>query len=158
MAHKPKQLGHVNLWVRDAERSEGFYADVLGLKATERRPGFAVFMSANLDESHEVALMQLGPDARGPEANQVGLNHVAWRMETFEDLQEVYGRLKERGIEIKGIGDHGISLGVYFQNPDGNGNEVYYELPRNQWPEGDSIFTGHFPMSLEDEPADLKAT
>ena len=52
MAHKPKQLGHVNLWVRDAERSERFYADVLGLQATERRPGFAVFMSANLDESH----------------------------------------------------------------------------------------------------------
>ena len=150
MAHKPKQLGHVNLWVRDAERSERFYADVLGLQATERRPGFAVFMSANLDESHEVALMQLGPDARSPEANLVGLNHVAWRMGSFEDLQEIYGRLKERGIGTR-IGDHGISLGVYFQDPDGNGNEVYYELPRDQWPKGDSIFTGHFPMSLKDQ-------
>ena len=30
-------------------------------------------------------------------------------------------------------GDHTISIGVYFSDPDGNGLEVYYELPRSQW-------------------------
>ena len=157
MGYTPKYLGHVNLYVRDSERAEKFYADVLGLHTYERRPGFAVFMSADLDQSHEVALMELGPDARGREENQVGLNHIAWRMGAFEDLKELYHRLKEREIETR-VSDHGISLGVYFRDPDGNGNEVYYELPRDQWPEGDSIFGGTFPMSLEDEPADVKAT
>ena len=150
MGHKPSQLGHVNLYVRDMERSEKFYADVLGLHTTERRPGFAVFMSADQEQSHEVALMQLGPDARGPEENQVGLNHIAWRMATFEDLKELHRRLKAKGIDIGGIGDHGITLGIYFRDPDGNGNEAYYELPRDQWPEGEQIFVGHFPISLED--------
>ena len=158
MAFKPRQLGHVNLFVRDAERSEAFYADFLGLHTTERRPGMATFMSANLDESHEIALMQVGPDASAPQSNQVGLNHVAWRMDTFEDLKELYQRLKEKGVNIEGIGDHGISLGVYFRDPDGNGNEAYFELPKDQWPEGDRIFAGHFPMSLEDEPAGAKST
>ena len=128
MGHKPSQLGHVNLYVRDIERSEKFYADVMGLHTTERRPGFAVFMSTDQEQSHEVALMQLGPDARDPEENQVGLNHIAWRMATFEDLKELHRRLKAKGIDIGGIGDHGISMGIYFRDPDGNGNEAYYEL------------------------------
>ena len=157
MAYKPKYLGHVNLYVTDADRSEKFYSDLLGLHINERRPGQVVFMSADEDQSHEIALMQLGPEARGREDGQVGLNHVAWRMDTFDDLKEIYDRLKDRDIETK-VADHGISLGVYFRDPDGNGNEVYYELPREQWPSGDRIFTGHFPMSLDDEPADVKAT
>ena len=142
MTFKPKYLGHVNLYVRDAERSAKFYADVLGLHTYENRPGRAVFMSADLDQSHEIAVMQLGPDARGPEENQVGLNHIAWRMETFEDLKELYQRLKEKGVKIERIGDHGLSLGIYFKDPDGNGNEVYYELPRDQWPNGEAVFGG----------------
>ena len=158
MSYTPKYLGHVNLYVQDAERSEKFYADVLGLHTYERRPGFAVFMSANLGESHEIALMQLGHDAHGRLENQVGLNHIAWRMATFDDLKELHKRLKEKGVEIGGIGDHGISLGIYFRDPDGNGNEAYYELPREQWPQDDQIFTGNFPMSMEDEPAEAKAT
>ena len=158
MAYTPKYLGHVNLWVRDADRSEKFYRDMLGLHTYERRPGFAVFMSADLEQSHEIALMQLGPDARGREENQVGLNHVAWKMESFEDLKELYQRLKERDVAIEKVADHGISLGIYFRDPDGNGNEVYYELPREQWPTGDQLFSGHFPMSLEDETADVTSS
>ena len=158
MTYKPKYLGHVNLYVRDAELCEKFYADILGLHTYERRPGRAVFMSADLDQSHEIALMHLGPDAAGPDANRVGLNHIAWRMGSFEDLRELYGRLKERGVETR-IADHGVSLGVYFQDPDGNGNEVYYELPRDAWPRQEQIFEGGgFPWKLEDDPAEVKAT
>ena len=153
MTHKPKQLGHVNLYVRDVERSEAFYVDILGLHTYERCPGRSVFMSVDLDQSHEVAVMQLGPDAAGPAQNQVGLNHIAWRMDTFEDLRELYHRLQARGVEIDRVMDHGISMGVYFRDPDGNGNEVYYELPRDQWPQGDELFTDKFPMSLEEEAA-----
>ena len=157
MTYKPKYLGHVNLYVRDAERSAEFYGDLLGLHVYERRPGRAVFMSADLEQSHEIALMQLGPDAAGPDANRVGLNHIAWRMESFQDLKELYGRIRERGLETR-VADHGVSLGVYFQDPDGNGNEVYYELPRDQWPRQEQIFEGGgFPWKLEDEPAPANA-
>ena len=158
MSFRPKYLGHVNIYVRDVGRSEKFYADVLGLHTNERRPGHAVFMSADPDQSHEIALMHLGPDAAGPDENRVGLNHIAWRMDSFEDLKELYHRLKEKGVKIEGIGDHGFSLGVYFQDPDGNGNEVYYELPGDQWPNGEGVFGGHFPMNLQDELATVKAS
>ena len=60
---KPMYLQHVNLYVRDAERSKQWYEDLLGLHTYEYRPGWAAFMSADTEQSHEVALMQLGPDA-----------------------------------------------------------------------------------------------
>ena len=44
----------------------------------------------------------------------------------------MYGRLKVRGIPVH-VADHTVSIGVYFSDPDGNGLEVYYELPRSRW-------------------------
>lgn len=156
MTHRPKYLGHVNLYVRDADASRLWYEDVLGLHTYHHRPGRAAFMSADLDQSHEVAVMQLGPDAPLQQRGQVGLNHLAFRMESLADLKDAYARLKERGVRIDHISDHGISLGIYFHDPDGNGLEVYYELPRAEWPRDDAVFTvqgGRFPGPWDDDPA-----
>ena len=67
-----------------------------------------------------------------PQKKQVGLNHVAWRMGSLEDLAEMYQRLKAKEVPIS-VSDHTVSIGVYFSDPDGNGLEVYYELPRSEW-------------------------
>ncbi|HZA25574.1 MAG TPA: VOC family protein, partial [Dehalococcoidia bacterium] len=77
MSYTPKYLGHVNIYVRNAERSQKWYEDILGLHTYDLMPGRAAFMSANRDESHEVALMEVGQDAAGPQQGQVGLNHMA---------------------------------------------------------------------------------
>ena len=45
-----------------------------------------------------------------------------------------------KGVQIDHISDHGLSLGIYFRDPDGNGLEVSYELPREKWPRQDSVF------------------
>ena len=150
---KPRQLGHVVLRVRDVERSKGFYTDVLGLHVTFESPGSMVFMSAG-ESSHELALMALGPDAPGPDNSRVGMYHFAWEMESFEDLRGLKRELDEKGVEIVGIGDHGISMGVYFLDPDGNEMEAYYELPKGKWPkDGDLFGSTPFPLGgLEEEP------
>ena len=149
---RPKQLGHLVLRVRDTERSERFYADVLGLEVTARVGRSMVFMRASDEASHELALMSVGPDAPGPEQGRVGLYHFAWQMESLDDVKKIFKELKEKGIDIAGTGDHGISLGVYFFDPDGNEIEVFYELPKDRWPDGD-LFNAGFPGSLEEEPA-----
>jgi catechol 2,3-dioxygenase len=141
MSYTPKYLGHVNIYVRNAERSQKWYEDILGLHTYDLIPGRAAFMSANRDESHEVALMEVGQDAAGPQQGQVGLNHMAWKMESLENLKEFYNRLKEKNVPMR-VTDHGISLGIYFQDPDGNGIEVYYESPRNEWHRQEGIFMG----------------
>jgi catechol 2,3-dioxygenase len=156
MTHRPKYLGHVNLYVRDADASRQWYEDVLGLHTYHHRPGRAAFMSADLNQSHEVALIQLGPDAPLQQRGQVGLNHLAFRMESLEDLKDAYARLKEKAVRIDHISDHGISLGIYFHDPDGNGLEVYYELPRADWPQDKAVFSvqgGRFPGPWDNDPA-----
>src|ERR1700736_1193772 len=129
MSKRPMYLQHVNIYVRNAERSKEWYEDLLGLHTYEYRPGWAAFMSADEEQSHEVALMQ------------VGLNHMAWRLESLDDLKELYQRIKAKGQPIEHISDHGISLGIYMRDPDGNGVEVFYELPRAEWGGDEHIFS-----------------
>ena len=149
----PKQLGHLVLRVRDLDRSEQFYTDVLGLHVTNKRQGKMVFMSAGDDASHELALMPVGADAPGPESTRVGLYHFAWEMQSFDDLKRLYKHMQAQKVNIGGIGDHGVSVGVYFFDPDGNEIEVFYELPRDQWPVEGHLFSGKFPLgSLEEAP------
>ena len=152
MSYTPMHLGHVVMRVRDMDRSLDFYTRVMGLTIMERSPSGTVFMSANTEKSHELAIRAIGMDAAGPDSSLVGQAHMAWQMETFEDLQELYLRLKENDARILRIGNHGISLGVYLLDPDDNEIEVYYELPKAQWewPADKGLFGGEFPRALEE--------
>jgi catechol 2,3-dioxygenase len=151
MAKRPMYLQHVNIFVRNVERSKKWYEDLLGLHVYEYRPGWAAFLSADEEQSHEVALMQVGDEAPLPQRRQVGLNHMAWRLESLDDLKEFYWKIKAEGQPIDHISDHGISLGIYLRDPDGNGVEVFYEMPRAEWPVDYNVFTrektgsGRFP-------------
>ena len=114
---------------------------------------------AHLAESHELATMEVGSDAEGPHQGQVGLNHMAWRMDTLDDLGDFYNNLKGKDVEIKKVTNHGLSLGIYFEDPDGNGIECYYETPRNEWFRQEKLFLHsdrpnvHFPGPWEKDPA-----
>ena len=130
---------------------------MLGLHTYHYRPGFAAFLSADLEHSHEVALMEVGDDAPLQQKGQVGLNHLAWMMASLDDLKAAYWRLKEKGVRIDRIVDHGLSLGIYFRDPDGNGIEVSYELPRAEWPRQEEVFAadvvglGRFPGPWDED-------
>jgi catechol 2,3-dioxygenase len=138
MACKPVSLDHVNIFVRNAERSYRWYTDILGLHTQDifHFPGTermrAAFLACDPEHAHDIALFEVGDDAQTQQKGQVGLNHVAWRMRNLDDLGEMYHRLKDREVPIRVV-DHTVSIGVYFSDPDGNGLEVYYELPRNEW-------------------------
>jgi len=138
MALRPMALDHVNIFVRNAERAHKWYTDVFEMHTqdtmfhpgTERLRG--VFLACDKDHAHDIALFDAGEDAPGQQKGQVGLNHVAWRMATLDDLAQMYERLKKMDVKTRVI-DHTVSIGVYFSDPDGNGLEVYYELPRSEW-------------------------
>ena len=145
-----KKLGHVVLKVRDLDRAERFYTDVVGLRVTGRLPGKMVFFSVRgNDDSHDLAVWKVGADARPPEAKQVGLFHVAWQVERPEDLETLYRHLAEKGARIHGTMDHGANLSVYFEDPDGHMLEFTYERPRETWPAGKNPFGGRDPLPFE---------
>ena len=120
-----KKLGHANIRVRDVERSEKFYTEVLGLHVTQRR-GFTVFMSAR-EHSHELAIGAMGPDVLEPDATRIGTNHFAWEVDSFAELQAMVHHLNEKGVQILRSRNNSFSTGIYFNDPDGNGLEIYYE-------------------------------
>lgn len=159
MSYTPKHLGHVNIYVRNAERSQQWYADLLGLHTYDLNPGRSAFLSADQGQSHEVALIEVGDNAPLQVKGQVGLNHMAWMMHSLDDLKEIYQRLKDKQIKIERVSDHGISVGIYFCDPDGNGVEVSYELPQDEWYRHDKIFSsedrphGLFPGPWDEEAA-----
>lgn len=160
MALRPVALDHVNIFVRNAERSYKWYTDVLGLHTQDifNHPGTdrmrAAFLSCDPDHAHDIALFEVGEEAIAPQQRQVGLNHVAWRMANLDDLASMYRRLKDKRVPVR-VADHTVSIGVYFSDPDGNGLEVYHELPRSEWQQ-DRPFSlqgnkGRFPGPWDEE-------
>lgn len=142
-----KKLGHVVLKVRDLERSEGFYTEVVGLRVTGRLPGRMTFFGVpGNEDSHDLALWKVGLDAAPQEKKQVGLFHVAWQVERPEDLPLLYRRLEARGVPILGTMDHGANLSVYFEDPDGHMLEFTFEQPREAWPADRNPFAGRAPL------------
>ena len=144
----PRRLGHIVLKVKNLNISEKFYVNILNLKVTYKLPGKMIFLTAS-NKSHELGLMKVAKEIV-ENKNSVGLYHFAWEMKSFKDLKLFYNTLKKNKIQITGIGDHGISIGVYFLDPDGYELETFYELPQSDWPKNKKIFSGNFPLgSLE---------
>ncbi len=83
---------------------------------------------------------------------------MAWMVDSLDELKVLYHRLKDANVPFDHISDHGLSLGIYFRDPDGNGLEVSYELPREKWPRQDQVFApdvvnlGLFPGPWDNDP------
>jgi len=130
------RLGHAHLKVKDLERSIAFYTTVLNLTVTERVGGDYAFLSGG-SLHHEIALQRVGASAPQPPAHGTGLYHVAFEVPDRRALAEAYERLRAAGIAVTPV-DHFISWALYFDDPDGNGLEIYWDTRdethgRKQW-------------------------
>jgi catechol-2,3-dioxygenase len=131
-----KRLNHAVLWVRDAEKAGAFYQQVLGFQVVESLGDRALFLRANgSDNHHDLGLFGIGEGAAPPSRGErVGLYHLAWEVESLPDLAQARRALIEVGA-LSGESDHGSSLSLYAQDPDGNEFEVFWMVPREEWDE-----------------------
>ena len=121
----PKEIGHVVLNVSDVEKSTAFYRDVVGFQVARYRPdGSGTFFTCGVVH-HNLALFKAPPDAEPRKKGQIGLNHFAFKMESYKALQEVHQRLVDSGAYIDHIVDHGMTRSVYFLDPDGMEMELF---------------------------------
>jgi catechol 2,3-dioxygenase len=128
------RIGHVHLKVADLDRALKFYHDVLGFEVTTRYGTQAVFLSAG-GYHHHIGLNTWESQGGSPPApGTTGLYHVAILYPTRALLADALRRVMAAGIELDGASDHGVSEALYLRDPDGNGVELYWDRPREQWP------------------------
>lgn len=128
------RIGHVHLKVADLERALDFYCGLLGFSLTTRYGKDAAFISAG-GYHHHIGLntwySKHAPPAR---PDSVGLFHTAIVYPERRDLAVILDRLLKAEYPLTGASDHGVSEALYLDDPDGNGVELYWDRPRDQWP------------------------
>jgi catechol 2,3-dioxygenase len=149
-------IGHVLLRVTDEEASKRFYCDVLGFTVAEQDPEHGgVFMTLG-DGFHAIDLTQhpAPQSVAQPERGQLGLVHIAFKVASYAALRDAYTHLLDHGVEIQRALDHVCQRSVYFTDPDGNGLEIYYEMPNalSLFPNGRGDEDERLPLSRAGEP------
>ncbi len=130
-----RRLNHAVLWVRDARASAEFYTSVLGFEAVATMGDQAVFLRADgSTNDHDLGLFSVGDRPRPP-AHSPGLYHLAWQVNTLEQLAALRTKLIAAG-SLVGESDHGVSKSLYAADPDGIEFEVMWAVPRHNWPSG----------------------
>src|SRR6516165_11013754 len=121
----PKEIGHIVLNVTDVERSTRFYRDVVGFQVSRYRPdGTGAFLTCGVVH-HNLALFKAPADAQPLKKGSIGLNHFAFKVESYSALQEAHKRLVAANATIDHIVDHGMTRSVYFLDPDGIEMELF---------------------------------
>lgn len=131
-----RRLNHAVLFVRDLERSIRFYEQAFGFAVIAREPrANAAFLRAADgagDNHHDLGLFAVGADAPRQRRGQTGLYHLAWQVDTIDDLAVARNVLQDLGAMV-GESSHGATKSVYGVDPDGNEFEVMWLLPRDAW-------------------------
>jgi len=126
-----QQLHHYAYRARDAEETRHFYEDILGL------PLYHIIQSDHVPSTGEycpythfffrlqdgsfIAFFDLGDDeAALPSPNTPAwVNHIAFRVDSVEQLEAMRARLQAHGVEVLGVTDHHVFKSIYFFDPNG---------------------------------------
>jgi catechol-2,3-dioxygenase len=127
------RLNHAVLFVSDVKRSVEFYTDVLGFRAINMTPdgfrGAAFLQAPGSTNDHDLGLFEVpgaGPSPAG--RGSVGLYHLAWEVDTLDELERTALALSEAGALV-GSSDHGTTKSLYGKDPDGLEFEIVWLIP-----------------------------
>jgi catechol 2,3-dioxygenase len=121
-------LGSLELKVLDLDRESAFY-EWFGLTRLNGDAGNAVM---GVDGSPLLKLTAL-PDGKERPQHTAGLYHFAILLPDEDTLGGFLQRSLEERLPLTGTADHYVSQALYFDDPEGNGIEVYADRPRSEW-------------------------
>jgi catechol-2,3-dioxygenase len=130
------RMNHAVLYVRDVPRTRDFYRDLLDFRVKFEIPGQAAFLQAPASQNdHDLGIFQIGAGAGPSQAGRstVGLYHIAWEVDTLDELERIAGKLDDAGALV-GASDHGTTKALYAHDPDGLEFEVCWLVPADRLP------------------------
>ena len=112
---------HTMLRVGDLERSVRFYTDVFGMDVIAREPraNAAFLRLPRSGNHHDLGLFGVGTAAGPTRRGTIGLYHLAWQLDTVDELAASRDVLRTAGA-YTGASSHGATKSVYGKDPDGN--------------------------------------
>lgn len=143
-------LGPVVLRVADVPKVLAFWEGILGLQVVTLRDGS--FGLGPAGGASPLLVLQPRPDAKPAPPSSSGLYHVALLLPGREALGGAYLKIEAAGGRrfFVGASDHRVSEALYFQDPEGNGLELYRDRPREEWGwNGGQVAMTTDPLDLE---------
>jgi catechol-2,3-dioxygenase len=128
------RLNHAVLYVRDVEETVAFYRDVLGFEVINVIPdvlrGAAFLRASGSTNDHDLGVFAIGSGADYSAAGRtsVGLYHLAWEVDTLNELERIERVLADAGALV-GASDHGTTKSLYGKDPNGIEFEIVWLIP-----------------------------
>ncbi|KRF33384.1 VOC family protein [Yonghaparkia sp. Soil809] len=139
-------MGAVTLDVADLDRLTAYYRDGVGLEvlatepARDGEPAIVTMGRTRRDADGATAasiplvVLRHSPTLRHAGPRDAGLFHTAILFETQAALAAAVATVAQRHPgTFTGSSDHLVSQAFYFDDPEGNGVELYWDRDRTEW-------------------------
>lgn len=122
------ELVLVAINVKNMELQTLFYQQVLGLEVLDQSGE-----QVDLGVGDKVLVRLIQTDDETTVANSYGLCHLAIVLPSREDLGQIFKHFIDNKVPLVGASDHGYSEAIYLEDTEGNGIEIYRDLPVSEW-------------------------
>ena len=132
-----KGVNHLALATNDMNKTMRYWRELLGFRLVDSmgQPGYRHYFFA-LTENDTVAFFEWDgvqplphKDHGAPVKGPFGFDHVAFGVETEDDLWEMKDKLQAAGFHVSDVVDHGIIHSIYTHDPNGIPIEFCCDTP-----------------------------
>jgi catechol-2,3-dioxygenase len=149
----PAKLSHAVFRTTRLKEMVEWYKTVLNAEVLYQND-FLVFMTYD-EEHHRIALAAVPGLVEKPKRS-AGLDHLAFFYPTLGDWVATYERLKSVGITPKVPVHHGLTMSLYYRDPDDNGVELSIDnVEKSKWHDWMRNSLGKNPMGMPFDPDEL---
>ena len=134
---------HVTLKTSRLQEMIDWYQVLIGVEVNFQDANNA--WTTNDEANHRIAFLSVpGLEQDADKVKHTGIHHSAFEYDSFDDLMSSYERLRDEGIVPAFSLDHGMTISLYYKDPEGN----YVELQSDIF--GDWKQSGHFMRTSPD--------
>ena len=124
-------LSHIQITVRDLERSVGFYRELLGMQILRRLGSHAVMLQT--PGGREVFTINANPAHAADAGKMGGIAHFGFRLRAKADMTSILERAERAGGKALEQGTRGQGddqeLYAFAADPDGYEVEIFWAPP-----------------------------